>query len=135
METLNKYHTINIPLYNQSNTINKFEITDNKFIVVQQNSVSYKVKDYLFSMDSKKTSKKITFILPENHKQKLDFESDLTIFYEIVNCEFHLIKIDAMYSDEYIEMVESNTNVFPIFNNGVICFNSALNTSNFNAAS
>ena len=135
METLNKYHTIKIPLYNQSNTINKFEITGNKFIAVQQNSTLYKVNDGLFSSDGNNTSKQFTFILPENHMQKLDFESDLTISYEIINDEFHLVKINAMHSEDYIEMIESNTNVFPIFNNGSICFNSEFNTANFNAAS
>lgn len=135
METLNKYNTIKIPLYNQSNTLNKFEISGNKFIVDQQNNGLYKISEGLFPSDGTNNSKRITFILPENHTQKLDFESDLTISYKIINGEFHLVKIDTMYSDDYIEMIESNTNVFPVLKNGVICFNSAYNTSEFNAAS
>jgi len=135
METLNKYHTIKLPLYNQSNTLNKFEIKGNKFIATQQTNGLYKVSDGLFSSDGVNTSKQITFDLPENHKQKLDFESDLTISYKIINGEFHLIKIDALYSEDYIEMIESNSNVFPVFKNGFISFSSENNTANFHAAS
>lgn len=134
METLNKYHTVRIPLYNQSNTLNKFEIKGNKFIATQQTNGLYKVSDGLFSSDGLNTSNQITFVLPENHNQKLDFESDLTISYEIINGEFHLIKIDAMYGDDYIEMMESNSNVFPIFKNGFISFSSENNAANFNTA-
>jgi len=134
METLNKYHTIKIPLYNQSNTVNKFEITGNKFIVDQQNLRPYKVTENLFSTDGINRSEPFTFILPENHKQELDFESDLTISYKVIKGEFHLIKIDAMHSDDYIEMMESNSNVFPLLKNGFISFNSENNASNINAA-
>jgi len=132
METLNNYYTIKIPLYSKSNTSNSFEIVGNKFIIDQQISKSSMV-DHLSTINKINNSDSFAFILPENYSQQLDFESDLTITYKIINNEFHLIKIDAMYSEDYIDMVESNTNIFPILKNGYITFNTdtTANTTNF----
>jgi hypothetical protein len=116
MKTPIEYQTIKVPFFNNFNGKNEFKIIDNKFIINQNNS------------------KKLEFIMPKNHKQQLDFESDLTITYQIIDKKFHLINIDVLYSDEYIQIMESGCNLYPELVNGYIKFNKYEDPTNLNTA-
>lgn len=134
MKTQNKYKTVTVPLFNNSNGINNFEIINNKFITEQEIKESTAFNNGIASIGNISSTLRREFILPENHSQHIDFESDVTITYEIINDKFHVIEIDALYAEDYIENIESNSNIFPTYCNGYITFNSDNDDTTFNTA-
>lgn len=122
MDSNNNYRTIKVPFFDNFNGINNFNIINNKFIAEQKIKENSKLTDGIISIGKKITNLRYEFILPENYIQNLDFESDVTITYEVKNNELYLISINAQYSEEYLENIESNTNVYPVFNNGYISY-------------
>ncbi|MFD1294519.1 hypothetical protein ACFQ5N_11800 [Lutibacter holmesii] len=128
MKTQNTYKTIKVPLFN------KFKIVNNKLITEQEIKENSSFKNGLASIGNKTTIVKHEFILPKNHTQNIDFESDVTITYEVKNNQLHVVEIDALYAEDYIENIESNFNIFPTYNNGYITFNSDNDDTTFNTA-
>ncbi|SNR53429.1 hypothetical protein SAMN06265371_104375 [Lutibacter agarilyticus] len=122
MDTNNNYRIIKVPIFNNFNGLNNFEIINDKFIAEQQIKENTKLTDGIIALGSKITTLRYEFNLPDNYIQNLDFESDVTITYEVKNNELYLINIDAQYSEEYLENIEANTNVYPVFNNGYISY-------------
>ena len=134
MKNQNTYKTVTVPLFNNSNGINNFEIINNKFITEQVIKESTAFNNGIASIGNTSTTLRYEFILPENHSQNIDFESDVTITYEVINNKFHVIEIDALYAEDYIENIESNSNIFPTYCNGYITFNSDNDDTTFNTA-
>lgn len=122
MDTNNNYRTIKVPIFNNFNGLNNFDIINDKFVAEQQIKENTKLTDGIITLGSKITTLRYEFNLPDNYVQNLDFESDVTITYEVKNNELYLINIDAQYSEEYLENIESNTFVSPVFNNGYISY-------------
>jgi hypothetical protein len=122
MDTNNNIRTIKVPFFNNFNGINNFDIRNNKFIAEQQIKENSKLTDGIISLGTKITTLRYEFNLPDNYIKNLDFESDVTITYQVKDNELYLINIDAQYSEEYLENIEANINVFPVFNNGYISY-------------
>ena len=122
MDSNNNYRTIKIPFFNNFNGLNNFDIIHNKFIAEQQIKERSKLTDGIIAIGNKITTLRYEFILPDNYTRNLDFESDVTITYEVKGNELYLINIDAQYSEDYLENIESNTNVYPVFINGYISY-------------
>ncbi len=122
MDTNNNYRTIKVPFFNNFNGLNNFDIINDTFVAEQQIKENTKLTDGIIALGSKITTLRYEFKLPDNYIQNLDFESDVTITYEVKNNELYLINIDAQYSEEYLENIEANINVFPVFNNGYISY-------------
>lgn len=129
-----KLKTIKVPFFNNFNEVNKFQIINNIFIAEQQTKESNKFNDGLVSIGNETTTIRYEFILPKNYIQPLDFESDLTITYEIKDNKLHLVNVDALYAEDYIEDIESNINVYPVLKNGCINFYQEDNDNTFNTA-
>lgn len=134
MKSNTSFKTVKVPFFNNFNEVNNFQIVGNKFIAEQQIKENNKSIDGLISIGDVTTTIKYEFILPLNYRKNVDFESDVTITYEIKDDELYLVNIDALYSEDYIENIESNTNVYPIFKNGCINFNEDNDNSTFNTA-
>jgi len=141
MDSINKYKTIKIPFFNQSNGVNKFEFVNTKFIVEyeipqkrNQNMLSLNEKGYKINNCSFQKNEKLEFIIPDNYPKNSNFESDLTITYENINGEFYLLKIDALYSDDYVEIMESGWNLLPVLVNGKLKFTNLEFQINLNSA-
>ena len=141
MDSINKYKTIKIPFFNQSNGVNKFEFVNNKFIVEYeipqkriQNMLSLNEKGYKLNNCSFKKYEKLEFIIPEEYPKNLNFESDLTITYENINGEFYLLRIDALFSDDFVEIMESGWNLYPELVNGKLKFRNLDFRLNLNSA-
>lgn len=134
MKSNTPYKTVKVPFFNNYNEVNNFQIIGNKFIAEQRIDESNKSNDGIISIGKITTTIRYEFILPKNYIQSLDFESDLTITYEIKDNKLHLVNVDALYAEDYIENIESNTNVYPIFKNGCINFNEDDSNNTFNTA-
>ena len=122
MDTNNNYRIIKVPFFNNFNGLNNFNIINDKFIAEQKIKESSKLTDGIISLETKITTLRYEFNLPDNYIQNLDFESDVTITYEVKDNQLYLINIDAQYSEEYLENIESNANVYPVLNNGYISY-------------
>lgn len=136
MDTQHEYKTVKIPLFNSFNGLNNFRVLNNKFIIEQQINESSTINNDLAGIATITTNIRHEFILPEKFSKNIDFESDLTITYKIINNKLHLINIDALYAEDYIENIESNLNVYPIYSNGSINYslddhNTLLNATNY----
>lgn len=134
MNTQNKYKTITIPLFNSLNHINSFKILNNIFIAELQVKDNTTINNGVALIDKTTRTLRYEFILPKDHSHNIEFESDVTITYEIINSKLHLVNIDALYAEDYIENIESNYNIFPIYNNGSINFSSDNDNTTFNTA-
>lgn len=134
MKTNKDFKTVKVPFFNNFNEVNNFQIVGNKFIAEQQIKESNKLNDGLISIGNITTTIRYEFILPENYTQNTDFESDVTITYQIIDNELHLVNIDAQYAEDYIENIESNANIFPFFKNGGINFSSEIDNHTFDTA-
>lgn len=120
MNSNTQYKTIKIPFFNNFEGFNNFDIIGNKLIAEQQIKENSKSDNNLISIEQKITTLRYEFNLPENITLDLDFESDVTITYEVKENELYLVNIDALYAGDYIENIESNINVYPILKNGYI---------------
>lgn len=129
-----EYKTIKVPFFNNFKGLNIFKIEENKFIAEQQIEENTKIDNGLLSIGKKITSLRYEFILPKGYTQNLDFESDVTITYEAKNNKLFLINIDALYADDYIENIESNNNVYPVYKNGYISYISDYEDTDLNTA-
>jgi hypothetical protein len=141
MDSNKNYKTVTIPFFNPSNGVNKFEFVNNKFIVEYEipqkrkqpilslNKKGYKINNYSFPKHER-----LEFIIPEDYSQNLNFESDVTITYEDINGVFYLLKIDAMFSEDYVEIMDSGYNLYPEFVNGQLKFTNLDFQININSA-
>jgi len=141
MELVNKLRTITIPLFNESNGFNSFKKVDNKFVVEYEipqkkteNFLSINKAGYKINNCSFQKLEKIEFFIPKGFELNLDFESDVTITYENINGDFYLHKINVLYSEDYVEIMESGWNLYPQLVNGKMKFSKQNYKVNINSA-
>lgn len=141
MELVNKLRTVTIPLFNQSNGLNSFQKVNNKLVIEYEmpqkkteNFLSINKAGYKINNCSFQKIEILEFFLPKGFKLNLDFESDVTITYENINGGFYLKKINVLYSDDYVEIMESGWNLYPELVNGKMKFSKQNHKVNINSA-